>query len=144
MKLSEDQIPPNMERRPVLIFADSMPLTRGAIKIIRNMQPGGLTMTLSGSAVPISLLADVLQNSSDRRIFDKTELKGLFDFDLHFAAERQPPGAITPEQPQGVAPDPLGPPLSDAVERQLGLRLEAVKAPLEVLVIDSVQRPSEN
>ncbi len=57
---------------------------------------------------------------------DKTSLKGLFDFIMHMPDEVEPTGP----------PDPV-PPILAAIE-ELGLKLEAAKGPVEVLVIDSV------
>jgi uncharacterized protein (TIGR03435 family) len=62
-------------------------------------------------------------------------LKDLFDVDLQFANES--PGAAPPS-------DPAGPSFFTAIQEQLALKFESAKAPLDVLVIDSVQKPSGN
>jgi uncharacterized protein (TIGR03435 family) len=68
-------------------------------------------------------------------VLDKTGLNGLFDVQLQF----------TPESTTAAPPsDPSGPSLFTALEEQLGLKLESSKGPVEVLVVDFVQRPSEN
>jgi uncharacterized protein (TIGR03435 family) len=89
---------------------------------------------------------------------DKTDLKGLFDFKLRFSPEGlatpfgargappvAPPG-VGPVGPGGTIPaeaaDPV-PSLFTAIQ-ELGLRLESTKGPVEVLVVDSVQKPTEN
>lgn len=67
-------------------------------------------------------------------ILDETELKGSWDFDLKYSLGIGPPGVQT---------DRVS--LPDAVDKQLGLKLEAVKAPLPVIVIDSVnEKPTDN
>jgi len=89
------------------------------------------------------MLVNLLQGQSDRIILDKTNVKGLFDVNLHFTDVRfiDPSAAPTPglETPS----DPFGASLFTAIQ-ELGLKLESGKSPLEVLVIDSVQKPSEN
>jgi len=68
-----------------------------------------------------------------RQVVDRTGLKGLYDFTLEW----------TPDRPEGQ--DNPGPSLFTALQEQLGLKLESVKAPVEVLVVDSVEkRPSGN
>ncbi len=71
-------------------------------------------------------LVNTLANMLDLPVIDKTGLTGryTFKFDRSF--------------------DPNGPSLFTAVEEQLGLRLESGKAPVEVLQVDHVERPSAN
>jgi uncharacterized protein (TIGR03435 family) len=71
-----------------------------------------------------------LNEPSDRPILDKTDIKGLYDFTLDW----------TPEARAGAD----GPSIFTAMEEQLGLRLESRREPLEYVVIDHVERPSEN
>lgn len=63
---------------------------------------------------------------------NKTGLTGVYDFTLHYSASDPPP------------PDSTAPSLYTALEEQLGLKLEPTKGPMQVLVIDHVERPSEN
>jgi len=81
-------------------------------------------------------LAEFSQNMGmvlDRPTVDQTGLSGRFDFTLRW----------TPEGAQGD--DPNAPPdLFKAIQEQLGLKLEATKAPVDVLVIDHIDRPSPN
>jgi uncharacterized protein (TIGR03435 family) len=75
-----------------------------------------------------------------RPIIDKTGLTGTFDFTLEWAHERRtPPGFDSP----GPS-DPIGPTALEALHDQLGLKLESTKASIPILVIDKVERPSEN
>ena len=99
--------------------------------------PDGVT----ANTVPLSLLTNFLSQQLGRPILDKTGLEGLFDFKLHWT----PPPIAAPGIPAGpdAASDPSGVSIFTAIQ-ELGLKLEAAKAPLEVLVIESVQRPTEN
>ncbi len=133
-KLSADQTPPD-PRQSFISFVSSAepvgPLPRGAMRIIT----GPSSTTLTGTAVSISKLVSLLQGRSDRVIVDKTDLSGLLDFHLEFSQDL---GTASPD-----AGDPALPSLFTAVQ-EIGLKLESAKAPLEVLVIDSVQKPSED
>ncbi len=78
----------------------------------------------------------------DRPIVDKTGLSGKYDFHLAFGSDQSTPGVI-----QGFgepSDEPLAPSIFTAVQEQLGLKLESAKGPREFLVIDHVERPSEN
>jgi uncharacterized protein (TIGR03435 family) len=91
-------------------------------------------------AVPIKTLADVLALPAQRTVIDRTGLTGTYDVDLHWAplfAGRAAVGADVP--PPSDAPS-----LFTAVQEQLGLKLEPTKAPVDVLVIDHVERPMPN
>jgi uncharacterized protein (TIGR03435 family) len=91
---------------------------------------------LVGTAVPLSAVVRVLQTQAGRPIVDKTDLKGLYDIDLQF--NRSPASELEAE-----SSEESGPSLFAAVKR-LGLKLESAKALLEVVVIDSIQKPTEN
>jgi uncharacterized protein (TIGR03435 family) len=125
-------------------------MPRGAMFMM--MSPTGMTMVTNG--VPIGNLVNMLSNQVGRPVIDKTDLKGLFDFKLTFSPE----GLQGPFGPGGPPPgiglnagglstspnasDP-NPSLFTAIQ-ELGLRLESTKGPVEVLVVDSAQKPTEN
>lgn len=115
--------------------------------------PGGLTVgggdggqtAITGSSVTMAALARLLSSRVGRAVVEMTDLKGDYDFKMSFTPEMGPqpgsPGDGT-GQPAGV--DTGGPSIFTALQEQLGPRLEAQKGPVEVVVIDSVQKPSEN
>ena len=72
-------------------------------------------------------------------MLDRTELKDKYDFRLDFAPE-QPvvPLNTGPSEPNNL------PSIFTALQEQLGLKLESSRGPVEVIVVDSVQKPSEN
>jgi len=112
-------------------------------------QPG---ITLRGFAVSISAMMGMLQFYVDLPIVDKTDLKGLFDFAMSFSPEGlvntdgRPMAPLTASisAPGGTnaAADPV-PSLFTAIQ-ELGLKFESAKGPVEVLVFESVQKPTEN
>jgi uncharacterized protein (TIGR03435 family) len=119
------------------------------------MSPTGLTM--QATSVPITNLINMLQQSVGRPIVDKTDLKGLFDFRLQFSPEGlslpAPPGGFGPGLGAGQVGGPAGPGGTAAADpvpslftaiQDLGLRLESTKGPVEVLVVESAQKPTEN
>lgn len=75
-----------------------------------------------------------------RPVTDRTGLSGIYEFTLDW----------TPDRPASAAPgieaanDPTGPTIFTAIEEQLGLRLESRKMPVDTLVIDRVEKPSDN
>ena len=75
-----------------------------------------------------------------RVVINRTGLAGHFDFKVAFTPQTIPQEATTPSVPPQL--DPSGPSLTTALEEQLGLRLQATKGPVEVLVIDSVSPPT--
>jgi uncharacterized protein (TIGR03435 family) len=74
-------------------------------------------------------------------VFDRTGLTGNFDFTLQFATERPGPDDTLNGQPMAGSDLPF---LFEAIQQQLGLKLESGKGPVEVIVIDHVERPSGN
>jgi uncharacterized protein (TIGR03435 family) len=103
-------------------------LPNGAIPCMTSVGTG---MVRAGSK-PLSELAAVLFSATGRTVIDKTSLSGPFDFALRY-------------NPSLQAGDIDGPPdLFTAIEEQLGLKLLPDRADMPVLVIDRIERPSEN
>jgi uncharacterized protein (TIGR03435 family) len=76
----------------------------------------------------------------DRPILDKTGLSGKYDFVIEFTPQLNgplPPGAT-------FQPDPNGSTFLEALKEQLGLKLESQTGPVEVIIVDHVEHPSEN
>ena len=97
-------------------------------------------MVIGGT--PMSQFAAVLSNFVQRIVLDRTQLPGTFDFRLSWTPDRIPQGPAPPGAPPLPPVDPNGPSLFAALQEQLGLKLESTRAPLEVLVIDRVERPT--
>jgi uncharacterized protein (TIGR03435 family) len=99
---------------------------------------GGPARTIAGGATMRQLAAN-LTVRQERLVFDKTGLAGRFAFTLAWTPDVMP----TEAPPPGIPPiDPNGPSLFTALQEQLGLKLEATKGPVEVLVIDRVEHPT--
>jgi len=90
----------------------------------------GSTCSLKSESIDVSGLASGLSNFAGRFIVDRTGLKGRYEVTLSWAFNDRFPDA--------------GPSLFTALQEQLGLKLEPSKAPLDVVVIDHIERPSEN
>jgi uncharacterized protein (TIGR03435 family) len=78
-------------------------------------------------------LVRVLSSAADRPVLDQTGLTGFYDYKIEFARD-----------PAAAAAESSAVSIFTAVQEQLGLKLESRKAPIEVLVIDHAERPSEN
>jgi len=89
---------------------------------------------LKGSAMSAANLARMLISLEGAPVLDQTGLTGKYDIDLKFA-----PLSVTPE-----AQDEDLPSIFAAVQKSLGLKLEAIKGPVEVLVIDRAEMPTAN
>ena len=93
-----------------------------------GMRPGGTGNEITAGAIPMNEFARFLNVNVGRTVVDRTGLTGVWDFDLKWS----PPNAPTP--------DPDRPSIFTALQEQLGLRLDATTGPVEVLVIDRLER----
>jgi uncharacterized protein (TIGR03435 family) len=119
---------------------DGSPGRAGMMRVSRNQ--------LTAQGVPIASLVNMLSQQFQRTVIDKTGLTGKYDLELNWTPEDsaiagspmtgggQPGG----EQP----PDSSGPSIFTALQEQLGLKLQTAKGPVDTLVIDHVEMPSEN
>lgn len=104
---------------------------------------------VTGQAIPIASLADILSRQLQKTVIDKTGLGGKYDFELNWTPEEgeggggPPPPGGSPQKTE-PAPDSSGPSIFTALQEQLGLRLQSTKGPVETLVVDHVEMPTEN
>jgi uncharacterized protein (TIGR03435 family) len=113
------------------------PMPRGAMAMGRG--------SFEAHGVPIANFIQGLSQQLGRPIIDKTGLKGFYDITLQWTPEFGV-GLVKPGGPDTDPPpaDASGPSIFTAIQEQLGLRLDSAKGPVDVLIIDSVQKPVEN
>lgn len=111
---------------------------------------GGSKGELKAGMVSMTMFTWWLSGRADtgnRVVIDATGLKGSYDFTLNWTPDSGPAAeGAGGGQGQAGAPavESAGPGFITALEEQLGLKLESRKAPVEVLLIDQVERPSPN
>jgi uncharacterized protein (TIGR03435 family) len=140
----------HMEEKELSVYAIGMGRTgqhKLRATIIQNALPLGDFRgagTYIGRNDTIADLAEMLQNRVlDRPVVDRTGIVGRFDFILEWRPDEFQFEGRAASMPKPPNVDAL-PDLFTAFQDQLGLRIEATKAPTNVFVIDSAQRPSEN
>ena len=100
-----------------------------------RMMPGNFT----ASGGSLNQLAETLEMQAGRIVRNKTGLTGGYDFSLTFTPE-QMTGGRAPDAP--AADSGSAPSIFTALQEQLGLKLDSVRAPVEVVVVDRVERPT--
>jgi uncharacterized protein (TIGR03435 family) len=101
--------------------------------------PGG---EIIGERVTMEQFAQVLTLMMGQRVINKTGLDGVAAVQLRWTPDEAT--LRGPGDPDAAPPDPNGPSIFAALEDQLGLKLDHTEGPVEVLVIDHVEKPSEN
>jgi bla regulator protein BlaR1 len=114
-------------------MCDSLALIRRANG---TLLAGYRNVTMDQLTGPLSGILDL-----GHPLIDRTGLSGSFDFTLAWAAQTTPP---SPDSPAAPASEPLGPDAVQALRDQLGLKLESARGPVKILLVDRVERPSEN
>jgi bla regulator protein blaR1 len=134
--------------QPIKDEQDKKPL-EGSVSFPVGGNPGPVEFNLR--AITMDRFASQLTSMAGRRVINKTGIAGFYDISLHFTMDPQMGGGIirmAPVESQGgptpAVEAPSGPTIFTALQEQLGLKLEADKAPLEYFIIDSIEKPSEN
>jgi bla regulator protein blaR1 len=150
-RIPDDECPPpGSPRRGGPPPAAPSPFDPNAVATCGQMVFGPGRLLAHG--VPIDLLARSLANlpaltSFNRPVTNLTKLEGMYDFDFRWTDEFGRGGPPPPGSP-AAAPNAITPgdepALFTALQEQLGLKLNPQRATLDVLVIDSIERPSEN
>jgi len=110
-------------------------VTREPVRCGVRFRPGNVI----GTGVFMPGFATYLFQVVDRVVIDRTQLTGRFDFEVRYA---EAPGIGQPADRPAANPD--APSIFVAVQEQLGLKLEATRAPIDVLVVDDARRPTQN
>jgi uncharacterized protein (TIGR03435 family) len=110
----------------------------------KNLMAGGMLVNdgeLTADAMPVSSLAYSLTGEVGRTVIDKTGLPGTYNFELKWTPDRDGPANADNGQAesQNAASS-----IFTALEEQLGLKLQPSKGPVQTLVVDHVEMPSEN
>ena len=102
-----------------------------------QMQAGGITT---------DDLARNLAGATDRIVINRTGLSGTYDLELKWTPDRLPSRAPgdQPGRINGADIEPDGPSLFTALQEQLGLKLESTRGPVDVLVIERAEHPTED
>ena len=95
-----------------------------------NASNGNGKSSLNSTNISMVRLAEMLSGRMGQQVIDRTSLEGVYDLKLEWAPNPSAESTI--------------PSIFTALQEQLGLKLESTKAPVEMIVIDSLERPSEN
>jgi len=134
MKKSADQTLPADDERPRVFDPSAAP--RGRFRLIAKPSPSGaITLAITGTAIAIPRLIRILQQYLDRPLLDASGVDGLYDVQFEFGLAQSPPAG--PDDNPGAS-------LFTAVQEQLGLKLDAQKKSIEVLVVDHAEHPTPN
>jgi uncharacterized protein (TIGR03435 family) len=88
-------------------------------------------------------LLSIMPELGGRRVLDKTGLQDHYSFAFHWTPEKL--AASASQSPNGTSsPESSGPSLFTALQEELGLKLQSAKAPLDTIVIEHIEQPSEN
>jgi len=135
------QLKTHVETKTLPVY--NLVVAKGGPKFVRSgdqAKQGGIggrgdgkTLNYTFQAEPMSSLANLLTDRVHRTVIDNTGLAGYYDFTLSWGKNQG-----STEQ------DDTGPAIFTALQEELGLKLEPAKGPVETLVVDHVEMPSEN
>jgi uncharacterized protein (TIGR03435 family) len=111
-------------------------------RIVVRASPAGVRML--GGQVPLSEFIRVLSTVMGRTVLDRTGLTATYDISVGFTPDSLAAGLPPLNIPSAGASDSAPPSIVTAIQEQLGLKLESTKGPVNVLVIDRVERPTAN
>jgi len=135
---------PGARRAPRAIDEKGFFLLRpGPSPFVGNLADG--IIHWASAQQPVSELARILENDLGRPVVDKTGLTGKYNIKIAYSRDGLRPMLGKPPEPADNTTPSGGPSLVKALQDQLGLKLESEKDPIDVIVIDHIERmPTEN
>jgi uncharacterized protein (TIGR03435 family) len=136
----------DIHRETKMVPGYAITVLKSGLKI-REVEPGAGHVdarrgSLGAQRTSMVQFAQTLSEVLGAPVIDATATPGVFDFRLDWTPEASRPGLSTDDPEPSALPNmPAGPSLFAAIQEQLGLKLEARKAPLEVLIINRAERP---
>jgi uncharacterized protein (TIGR03435 family) len=121
---------------PVRISGQPPPVICGGLRVRFN--------GLDGFRISMEQLAGLLSEMTGRRVVERTGFPGVFDASLKWSPDQSTAGMEKMVGPPPASIDMSGPSIFTALQDQLGLKLESQKAPVEIVVIDHAETPTEN
>lgn len=139
------------ERFKLTVHRETRTIRAYVLEVTKNgpkleKAPDGESSTRNGRGLidakvtTMNRFAEVLSRQMDLPVVDHTGLAGVFNLKLEWDSESEK----KVKQPADISAVESGPSLFTAIQEQLGLRLTTQKTPVEVLVIDHAEKPSEN
>jgi len=107
-----------------------------------NMMMGMRTLTIISG--PVGNMVPMLARMLGRTVIDKTGLTGKYDVSLEWTPDEAQLAMLPPDVPRPAPSEMPGPTIYTALQEQLGLKLEAQKGPVDVLIIDRAEKPTAN
>lgn len=144
-----------MKDEPIytLVVAKNGPKMKEAVPGEGGQHMRGRPGDLTADRITMAMFVGQLSRSVGRPVLDKTGLTAKYDFHLEWTPDTgtsgtgkeglSGPPSIAEAKSEGL-PEPTGPSLFTALQEQLGLKLEPQKGPVEHLVIERLEKPSEN
>lgn len=112
----------------------------GVMCMVKESRRGAIGMSGCTMTQFANNLGGLGRNDLGRKVVDQTGLTGHYTLALNWAPE----AATNPSATEPNAPESSGPSIFTAIKEQLGLELKAIKGPLDTIVIDYAEMPSEN
>jgi len=138
------------EKKELAIYA--LTIAKGGPKLAAHPGPpsnqwgyGFGLGSINGRNTTMTEFAGWLQaNLMEQPVLDRTGLTDRFDFSLRYTPDPSMRLTNIPNARPGPATDDSLPDLFSAFQQQLGLKLESTRGPVDIVVVDSIERPSEN
>lgn len=134
-----------------MLHAFELLVDKSGAKVTENKSPEHFDIPIrptgrgkiGASHCSMTYFAWILSQMLDQPVIDQTGLRQYYDFKLEWTPE-PPPDLGARGGADASLPPTNGPDLYTAIREELGLRLESHKGPVEVMIIDHIERPSEN